>query len=334
MLNGPPRPALALVLASIGLAAAPTAVDEAGNLARLRALPIERRRALAEELGRFDALDAAERDALLKLDDQLAGLPPEERARDLALLRRYHLWSQDRTEEQRRALADASTPTRVARIRQIRDDERQAPGAARRDDPVWTLSPSFNPLSFSEEAFQIRVWPKLSIKDREILVNLPGGELPRMALMNQLDLARKHPGDYRDVLPNGGALRFRIYAQLAGNRPGEALRLLAQVRDHQDRAFRKTPPPAVELSELNRFEATFPPWIRERIVALPPDAARWRLMILHDLAYNAPVVTTGPRPRLGADRAGSPPTPTPKPTKPARPPETPRPETTQPKGKA
>jgi len=326
MLNGPRRTplALALTFAAIGLGAASSFVVEADNEARLRALPIERRRALAAELARFDLLDRTDRDAILKLDARLAGLPPEERARDLGLLRRYYLWHQGLTEDQKQALADASMPTRVALIRQFREARRQDPGSARRDDPVWTRSPGFNPLTFAEEAFQIRLWPHLPPRQREILEKIPH-DLPRMARLDQM--ARKHgqPAAFRDVLTNGGVLRSQLYEHLHERQPAEAIKLLGQIRRQQDDHFRHAPPPAVELPELNRFEATFPPWIRERIVALPPDAARWRLMILHDLVFVAPIVEPGPRPKPAAGRAAPPAAPAPHPRKDAKPPKSPAP---------
>jgi len=314
MLNGPRRTplALALTFAAIGLGAASSFVVEADNEARLRALPIERRRALAAELARFDLLDRTDRDAILKLDARLAGLPPEERARDLGLLRRYHLWHQGLTEDQKQALADASMPTKVALVRQFRDAGRQDPGTARRDDPVWTRSPSFNPLTFSEEAFQIRVWPHLPPRQREILVKIPH-DLPRMTRLDLMARDHGHAAAFRDVLPNGGVLRSQLFEHLFTRQAEKAHKLLGQIRRQQDDHFRKAPPPAVELPELNRFEATFPPWIRERIVALPPDAARWRLMILHDLVFDVPIVGPGPRPKPAA--------PAPHPRKDAKPPE-------------
>ena len=326
-----PRPrSLALALTLIGLGAGSALDVEVDNEARLRALPVERRRALAAELERFDLLDRRERDALLRLDDQLAGLPPEERARDLGLLRRYHLWYQGLTDEQKQALADASLPTRVALIGQFREAQRQDPGAARRDDAAWTLSPSFNPLTFSEEAFQISVWPHLPPIQREILEKLPH-DLPRMTRLEVMARKFVPSAAYRDVLPNGGVLRSQLHEHVVRRQNGEVLRLLAEIRRRQDEHFRKVPPPAIEPAELYRFEGTFPPWIRERIVALPPDAARWRLMILHHLAFDAPIVETKPHQK---PPTGKPPTPAPQPGKAAKPPESPKPAKDKPKGAA
>ena len=68
--------------------------DQDENLRRLRSMPLEHRRVLAQNLERFDAMGAADREAIRALDRELARQPDPDRARYLAVLRRYHLWLQ------------------------------------------------------------------------------------------------------------------------------------------------------------------------------------------------------------------------------------------------
>ena len=74
---------------------------ETENWARLRSMPRERRIALAKNLERFDALDRAERAQIRALDAHIDALPPAEQARYRAVLRKYHLWVQSLSDEQK-----------------------------------------------------------------------------------------------------------------------------------------------------------------------------------------------------------------------------------------
>ncbi len=71
-------------------------------------MPRERRIALSENLERFDKLDPAEQAAIRKLDAEIARKDPVEQARYRALLRRYHLWVNGLTEEQKAQLKEAT----------------------------------------------------------------------------------------------------------------------------------------------------------------------------------------------------------------------------------
>ena len=96
--------------------------DQDENLRRLRSMPLEHRRALAQNLERFDAMGAADREAIRALDRELARQPDADRARYLAVLRRYHLWLQRLPKDKREAIAAApprngwrSSPSSVPR---------------------------------------------------------------------------------------------------------------------------------------------------------------------------------------------------------------------------
>lgn len=303
----------------IAWVAATTPTGQVGDRERLRGMPIERRRALAENLARFDALDRPEREALLALDARLAGLPAEERARSLELARRYHLWLRGLPEDRRRAIAEAPPARRIALIEQYREEERLAALEARPDDPIWTFSSTFNPTTFGEEALQARRWRELSSSQKdEVMARVNPAE--RVSLLMKLSDGRR--SGRRDEYPhiaqelNATIRKFNEQARKANEEalkkpPGSkgnlrAVRPLWAAQDAaskaraihaiEDRYFRAHEPPAVSPHELIHFESELPPWIRERISAFPPEAARWRLSVLHHLVHSTPAATPNKKP--------------------------------------
>jgi len=139
-------------------------------------MPRERRAALAENLEQFDSLDAGERAAIRRLDRDLALRDPIDQARYRALLRRYHLWTNSLSDEQRRALQAAPTPeARMALIRQIRQksNEIDASGPKFSGARVGELG-LIGPY---EMAFILKAWDKLPNDKKQALSALPGGKL-------------------------------------------------------------------------------------------------------------------------------------------------------------
>ena len=101
--------------------------NETENWNRLRAMPRERRLALAESLKQFDALDHAERSSIRKLDAQIAELPPAEQVRYRATLRRYHLWVQSLSGDQKEQIKRAQPGReRMALVSKLHKAQRTA----------------------------------------------------------------------------------------------------------------------------------------------------------------------------------------------------------------
>ncbi len=273
--------------------------NKAAARGRLRAMPIERRRALDEALGRFHALGRPERDALLQLDADLAVLPAEERDRYLDLAHRYHLWLRSLPDERRKALAEAAPQPRMALVEQYREEDRQARESARSDDPIWTYSAVYNPATFGEEAVQIRCWQELSsFQQRDVMDRTNQGE--RIQRLMRLTHGRRNYSrdEYRHIAPELKAFGKRFddaaakkNAEAKGNPPAvrplfadlEPASKAGAIRPLEDRHFHAHEPPPVAPHVLAHFEADLPPWIRDRIAAFPPVEARRRLTILHFL---------------------------------------------------
>ena len=292
------RVLLLLVPVPLGLAASQVPGGPGSTLARLRAMPVELRRALAGNLDRFAALDRGEQDALLALEASVAGRPPEERARDYDLMQRYHAWLGTLTEEQRGRLTAATPAERLALIRSIREgDPAAAPGPG--EGSLWTLSGAFNPVGLAEEAHQARLWKVLSHDQKvELASDLPEGQ--RMILAESMSSRQGGQGvRYRDVSAEAVGQRNQLLALIRERKPLQAQiqTKLKSLRQIQARFFRRHPPPVLEPRELARFESELPSWLRERISGMPPEAARERLAALHYLVHDPATVDTPPPPR-------------------------------------
>ena len=130
--------------------------DQAENLRRLRSMPLEHRRALAQNLERFDAMGAADREAIRALDRELAGQPDSNRARYLAVLRRYHLWLQRLPKEQRDAIAAAPPEERMALVTKLRAEEHAS--EARRRTPAFLQVVDLGDMSPFDVAQWLKIW--------------------------------------------------------------------------------------------------------------------------------------------------------------------------------
>src|SRR5439155_1035268 len=69
------------------------AADPDGSWARIRAMPLEQRTKLLQNLRRFDLeLSLEKQEAIRDLDRRLAKLDPAQQSQYLAVIRRYHNW--------------------------------------------------------------------------------------------------------------------------------------------------------------------------------------------------------------------------------------------------
>jgi hypothetical protein len=158
------RRAIALVaaLAAAGFLGAASA--DLAAMERLRSLPLRQRRALAEALDRFGRLDAVDRAAIRDVDRRVAALGPDERARALDRLRRYHLWVQSLPDSRRDDLHRMSPEGRIEAVRAFLEEEAsRRPGVA---GSVALRSKALNPGILIDTAYQIRIWRAIRPEER------------------------------------------------------------------------------------------------------------------------------------------------------------------------
>ena len=135
--------------------------DELQNRQLLETLPRDRRASLAENLDRFDRLDAAERTAIRRLDKSIELSDPVEQDRLRAQLHRYHLWFQGLPDEQQAAImAITDHDERFRAAQKIRHEETTGP---QREGPriARIRIGEYGMLGPFEAAFLLKVWQKL-----------------------------------------------------------------------------------------------------------------------------------------------------------------------------
>lgn len=285
----PTRTLALLVLASLAAPAwGQTSADE--NARRLAEMPLEQRQRLAENLERFDALDADEKARVRQLDRQLADLEPDERARYLGVLRRYHLWTRSLTDEQREKLRNASDQERIGLIAEFRRVQRaQQPAAPDRD---WLQVSALNSEFLEDTAHALKVWFKLDDAEKAELNGLRDVERRRQRVM-ALGREREIRRDFRQERI-GARDRFEELKKKIMSNPTLGGRFESAKPAIRAEFFRRArealllgslEPPVVEPANLARFERSMPEWVREGLDPLPPEAARRRLQVLYRLVF-------------------------------------------------
>ena len=164
--------------------------DVPENLRRLASMPLPHRKALAQNLARFDAMDAADREAIRALDRELAAQPDSNRAHKLAVLRRYHLWLQRLSKAQRDAIGAATPQDRLALVIKVRAMEQAS--EARRKTPVFLQVVDLGDMSPFDVAQWLKIWFTLAPSDRERFNKMPRSPGPwRPRFAESLDSSRK-----------------------------------------------------------------------------------------------------------------------------------------------
>jgi hypothetical protein len=304
-MSRPPRFFAPLTLGLAALAASPASPgDEAENLRQLQAMPRERRIALSENLERFDKLDPAERAAIRKLDAEIARKDPVEQARYRSLLRRYHLWVNGLSDEERAQLKAAEgTEARFNLARKIRLKELEGgpPGprvAGIRTGDLGLLRPY-------EAANLLRIWKhitparKLELERQRDRGSLFKEILGHQALVGAFQsfpaaeekrLEARLDGDetYKKQI-SPFIRRPEVNAKKAEAAPKwAAFQRLNQLRFAEFLYFEEPKPKAVSRPNLERFSASCPNWLHEMVDPLSPDDARAYLTILYRLLYPEP----------------------------------------------
>ena len=305
--------ALWLALAT-GAAPTPSRADEVENYRRLQAMPRERRVALAENLERFDKLDPAERAAIHQLDAAIADKDPVDQARYRALLRRYHLWVNGLSDDQKQALKAAeNAEARFALARKFRG-KGPLPGSGPRIAGIRTGN--YGLAGPFEVAHLLKVWNKLDpARKSEIEKRQERGQL-----FAAIRAESKPTGINFEPFPAADEASYD--ARLEGDASFQQM-LGPMVRRPDPSPKRGDPAPKkaenpqkrfehpfaeflyfedhrprpVAPKDLERFSAACPAWLHAMTDPLSPDDARDYLTILYRLLYPHPAeMPAGPSP--------------------------------------
>lgn len=330
--------ARAILLA--GLLPAASAEEPEANLARLRTMSREHRESLSKTLDAFDGLGREERDAIRDLDAKLAGLDSETRARYLAVLRRYHVFLQNLPEAKRKALEAEPDPSRkLAMIAAIRAEQKASSGDAPPLGNAIQIS-ELSRIRLRALARELVVWfsldPKQDAKDRDEFGRMKDPATRKQfarSLVRKKNLTAKIREEEAEFLEAEAAVRKDLLKVVAEQAKAEAQKRKAALADggsalenarraavyklEEVQVFRQLDGQTVDPANLARFEAALPPWARESMDALPPDAARRRLKILYRLVFPAGTELPTPKPPEPAKSKG------PRPSRPSGGPEIP-----------
>jgi hypothetical protein len=294
------RSRLVLSLA-IGVLAVPDAAraDETENYQLLQAMPRERRLALAENLERFDKLDRAEQAAIRKLDAEIARRDPVEQAKYRSLLRRYHLWVNGLTDEQKKELRAAQTSeARFAIALKFRAKEVQNPRSGPRLGGIRTGDLGL--LGPYEAANLLRIWNKLprgtkaeieKKHERGPLFNAIRNEAKAVGV-RQIPFPAEDEAKYISLIEANAELKQVFGPPIKGSDAAQKKAETAKKKVEHPFAeflyFEENRPPAVSQKNLERFSADCPPWLHSMTDPLSPDDARQYLTILYRLLYPHP----------------------------------------------
>jgi hypothetical protein len=302
-MSRPPRFFAPLLFGLAALGGSPASVgDESEILRQLQAMPRERRVALSENLARFDKLDPPEQAAIRKLDAEIARKDPAVQARYRSVLRRYHLWVNGLTEEEKAQLKAAeSTEARFNLARKLRLKELEAGATGPKVFGIRTGD--FGVNGPYEIAHLLRIWNRLT-PQRKLEI---GRNKDRLALLKEIKAEQKNqaipfqpfPGaeekKYEAQLDNNEAFKKqlgpyarRVEAKKKAEAKGEANHRPYELRFAEFLYFEEHKPKAVTQANLERFSASCPNWLHEMLDPLSPDDARAYLTILYRLLYPEP----------------------------------------------
>ena len=220
--------ALMLAAAALLTSRAQAGGDE-GNLARVQAMSHVDRARISKALETFDGLERSNRDAIRELDNRLAELDPESRARYLAVLRRYHIFYQALSKEKRDALdRETDSAKKLNLIAAYRDEQKNQPVLMRilaDGIQVSTLSPlrlrwvarhlivyfSLDPVKDAKERAEFA--KSKTHQEREALIS---------KLMPAKSRGERRPGTSRETSRGKGGIRRGRGSRAQESGPGEA----------------------------------------------------------------------------------------------------------------
>ncbi len=275
------------------------AEDKTDNLDRLRSMPLELRQHLAQKIREFDALPSDRQAEIRTLDQRIAELPPADRERYLQLIRRYHLWLQSLPDAKRQAIEQSPPEDRIKLVNQYRDEQRKS-NSMLRSSSDWLQVSALSPEPLRRLAIELKFWFSLEPEERQKILRLPNRNAQRTQVE---ELARERFPQLREFRREQqrrfAAEEEDVKRELAkrfgpGKIPAkreDVFRKIAELRFLQE-----FDPAPVSIRNLQRFEAAMPPWVRESLDPLPPDAADRRLKVLYRLIFPAPNELPEPKP--------------------------------------
>jgi hypothetical protein len=258
-------------------------------------MPREQRLILSENLRKFDALTPGQKAAIRDLDERISRLPAENRMTYNSVLRRYHLWVQGLSKEQKDLLNAASPEQRMALLRKFLAEERST---ASRPTPLFLQIADLNAPSPFDVAHRLKVWFALTPAERAETERLPPekrrphleelGRKKKVGAMHRLTRAEEEKA--LDHLQANALLKDRLNRLAELKRIAEAGKKTDEVRK-AELARRKVADnyhfEKVGSENLMRFNSALPSWIRAPLDHLPPEEARRRLTILYRLVFPA-----------------------------------------------
>lgn len=292
---------LAVIAAcAFAVVGAGAAIDHAANLERLRQMPLAHRQKLLKNLERFDSLPESRRRAILALDRTLAEQSDVNQLRYHNVLRRYHIWLHSLDEKNRDQIQNLEPRERLKLVENQRKQARQIPDTTRvRSLPFQDLIQisALVTESLRVSAIETRLWFLLQPEQRKKVLAAPNARAQREQLQSIVEqdaalqqardqLVERLGIDMRDVR-EAASRRFERNKGKALPKNGPINQAISRVAEYKKFVQNQTPD-VITARNLERFEDSMPPWVRESIDPLPPDAAQTRLKFLYRLVFPAP----------------------------------------------
>jgi hypothetical protein len=288
--------AVVLIAAGAGLDA---------NWTRIRALSMEQRTKLLQNLERFDQkLTPEKRRAVRELDRRIAELGPARQTESLAVLRRYHTWFDRLPENLQDELLSKTPAERMTLIRKLV----VAHPVPRADTPQILRLGDLGEYSPFELASIYKIWQTAAPHEREKIERLAERLRRREALFRQGAqrknpiLRETQPPDFdeekwtADIEENWRRTRpLFLLEEVVKKKVDETMLKKFEARRKEilhrqainlfvaNREVR-----AVDPGRLAQFVAGLPPWVQSTLDQSPPDEARRRLSFAYRLVFPHP----------------------------------------------
>ncbi len=304
-------------LATILLAA----VDPGRNEARLKAMPVEERQRLLENLRKFELLySPREQQAVRELDRRVNELEPERRAFYLAVLRRYHNWLNRLPDAKRDELKTTAPEQRMALVKKLLTDN----PVPRADTPQFLKITDVGADSPLELAALYKIWQAMTAAQKQNVEQKPDPDNRRRFLQTFAD--RKNlpheiiPPDFNEaastdhiepllkksrpgLAPAIDEIKKRLANDAAKNKRKDARLAEIMRRLAINHYFLEHEVAPVSPERLAQFLSAFPSWIQSTFDSYPPDEAQRRLTIVYRLVYPHPAEIP-PAPTKSASTSG------------------------------
>ncbi len=268
-------------------------VDPSGNWDRLRALPLEARQRLVENLQKFDLLYSPDQQAALReLDRRINELDQAQQVQYLATAHRYHNWLEGLPEKRQDELKEKPPGERMELIKKLLKDHPVPRASTARFLQVVDVG-DYSPF---ELATIYQIWQSMSAAERQQVEKMQPG--PRRNRLFGSEEAKKIAAEFKrqaidevkwvhelEVFAENHKNAFflqELKTSEDGGRPHEVLRRQAINFHFLHENYRPKP---VDPDRLDAFLMSFPPWLISRFDHHSPDEARRRLSVVYRLVF-------------------------------------------------